>query len=220
MHKDRHTHTHTFECHCTHPHHEWHTCQQPSCAADLKQLPSQALSTLGSGELTAARGQALMLPPPSPSYHTERICWLTKCDYPQPFIMLLVRRVAGRNIWRNQLILSYLGNHGFCFRTTAVQFSATHKPFIPHWQHINTASICWIWMKDPVHYLQEPSAKWSPCLRWTLSVTCVTYVCLVCIWTSIIKSLSAVTAGEGQTVIPCFTTPWADWFFPCWFNAF
>lgn len=142
MHKD--THTHTFECHCTHPHHEWHTCQQPSCAADLKQLPSQALSTLGSGELTAARGQALMLPPPSPSYHTERICWLTKCDYPQPFIMLLVRRVAGRNIWRNQLILSYLGNHGFCFRTTAVQFSATHKPFIPHWQHINTASICWI----------------------------------------------------------------------------
>lgn len=48
-------------------HSEWHTDtharQQPSCAADLKQLPSQALSTLGSGELTAARGQALMLPP-------------------------------------------------------------------------------------------------------------------------------------------------------------
>lgn len=70
--------------------------QQPSCAADLKQLPSQALSTLGRGELAAARGQALMLPPPSPSYHTEQICWLTKCDYPQPFIMLLVRRVTER----------------------------------------------------------------------------------------------------------------------------
>lgn len=47
--------------------------------------------------------------PTLPFPSTELICWLTKCDYPQPFIMLLVRRVTGRNIWRNQLIPSYLG---------------------------------------------------------------------------------------------------------------
>lgn len=89
-------HTLRLECLCTSLMCAPTLRQQPSCAADLKQLPSQALSTLGSGELTAARGQALMLPPPSPSHHTERICWLTKCDYPQPFIMLLVRRVTER----------------------------------------------------------------------------------------------------------------------------
>lgn len=65
-----------------------HTQQQPSCAADLKQLPSQALSTLGSGELTAARGQALMLPPPPFLTHWADLLanqvWLSPTIYHAP----------------------------------------------------------------------------------------------------------------------------------------
>lgn len=81
-----HTHTHA-RLSCTHPHPTWHTRQQPSCAADLKQLPSQALSTLGSGERTAARGQALMLPPPFLTHWADLLAnqvWLSPTIYHAP----------------------------------------------------------------------------------------------------------------------------------------
>lgn len=99
-HKD--THPRRFERLCTslmyaptpgmthiHIHTHGHTRQQPSCAADLQQLPSRALSTLGSGELTAARGQALMLPPSLPflTYWADLLAnqvWLSPTIYHAP----------------------------------------------------------------------------------------------------------------------------------------
>lgn len=80
------THTHWFEYLCTSLTHALtprmtHTCQQPSCAADLEQLPSRALSTLGSGELTAARGQALMLSPPFWADLLANQVWLSPTIY-------------------------------------------------------------------------------------------------------------------------------------------
>lgn len=75
----------------THTQNDIHTharsCQQPSCAADLKRLPSRALSTLGSGELTAARGQALMPPLPFLTHWADLLAnqvWLSPTIYHAP----------------------------------------------------------------------------------------------------------------------------------------
>ncbi len=152
-----HTHTHTdsdayARLSCTHSHPRQHThmpivklCSWPKTASFSSSLH------FGQWGAHSCKRPGFDAPPPTalPSYHTERICWLTKCDYPRPFITLLVRRVTERNIWRNQLILSYPGTRGLCFITTAAQLPATHKPVIAHWQHINTASAEFEWRAGP-----------------------------------------------------------------------
>lgn len=177
-------------------------CSWPKTASFSSSLLFWAV---GSTQLQEARLWCCT-PPPPPSSHTEQICWLTKCDYPLPFITLLVREL--QNIWRNRLILNCIWTRGLCFITTAVEFSATQIAF-----YSSLATYKRGGRVQDFHYcLENKAPPWAP-QRDTWH-TFSSYV-----GTSITTDLSVVTAREGRTVIPRFTL-WADWCRPRWFSAF